>query len=448
MSNTPKRYRLLKDLPDAKEGDVYYNIVGSDLYKNERQDSDKSPVIEYNTYFKWQVEDNPEWFELIQQEEIKITINGIANKFPFYQFMASHPIPEEKLPLIKKAIEAALNDDAPPSWVKDSKYLVSTDLGKSHMILISPEELEQAEKDAFENARKYNDGVEIMRDWRMKYPTFQDYKKEKQPLVSTSSNEFERFNFKGWQPEQYFKGTENINEKKSETSSVGRDWEIVSFMKDDKLLEKDGQGWKYRNETNSISDIEFIIRHCKIHSVKRLSDGVVFSVGDEVEYRRGGDTNWEQTWPAKIKEFILPREINKESKLIVELDDNHEYNDKYYPHKHLDNIRKKLPPPSNSKEPLFVSHDGKQVYAGDKVWLLFTMSDSSWKPSETMARTDLLPVMSYQKYFSTQEAANEYVLMNKKCLSISDLKKVFAPEYVPRIEELMELAKKNLKNGN
>ena len=67
-------------------------------------------------------------------------------------------------------------------------------------------------------------------------------------------------------------------------------WEILEFKSNDgNLLVLDGKKWKYRNDTNSISDIDFLIKNYAIHSVKRLSDGEVFSVGDVVEYGCFGD---------------------------------------------------------------------------------------------------------------------------------------------------------------
>lgn len=62
-------------------------------------------------------------------------------------------------------------------------------------------------------------------------------------------------------------------------------WEILEFKSNDgNLLVLDGKKWKYRNDTNSISDIDFLIKNYAIHSVKRLSDGEVFSVGDSLDW--------------------------------------------------------------------------------------------------------------------------------------------------------------------
>jgi hypothetical protein len=76
MSKETKKYRLLKDLPDgAIKGDVYITN-GYGKYTNERMDAFKSPVIEHNAYYSWQVEDNKDWFEEVLPEQSKLQDKG------------------------------------------------------------------------------------------------------------------------------------------------------------------------------------------------------------------------------------------------------------------------------------------------------------------------------------------------------------------------------------
>lgn len=119
--NTDKRYRLLKDLPEAKAGDIYFlENNNGDTYVNEYTLIQKSPVIEHNSYFSWQVENNPEWFELIteqpKEDKIKIEIEKPHPDSKLILLSASTAIPEDKLPLIKQAIESVLNNDAIGYW--------------------------------------------------------------------------------------------------------------------------------------------------------------------------------------------------------------------------------------------------------------------------------------------------------------------------------------------
>lgn len=67
---TTKRYRLLINLPDgAIIGDTYKKV--GDRYFNESLDAIKSPVVEHNSYFTWQVENCPTYFEEVLHEPVK-----------------------------------------------------------------------------------------------------------------------------------------------------------------------------------------------------------------------------------------------------------------------------------------------------------------------------------------------------------------------------------------
>lgn len=121
MDNTPKRYILLKDLPDAKAGDIYIlRNPNGDTYVNEHTLTQKSPVIEHNSYFAWQVI-NTDWFEEVLPvsepvpEKIKVLLFGFNEKahgdtYYTMSFRTKNYIPIELCLKIKQAIESALND--------------------------------------------------------------------------------------------------------------------------------------------------------------------------------------------------------------------------------------------------------------------------------------------------------------------------------------------------
>jgi hypothetical protein len=100
-----KVYILQKDLPDAKKGDVY--ILRRDMYRPLTAELSSSPVIETNSYFQWQVENNPEWF-LPKEEKIEVTRleRDMGNR---YNLILSGQIPDEKYEAVKKSIEFVLN---------------------------------------------------------------------------------------------------------------------------------------------------------------------------------------------------------------------------------------------------------------------------------------------------------------------------------------------------
>lgn len=76
-----------------------------------------------------------------------------------------------------------------------------------------------------------------------------------------------------------------------------------------------------------------------IHSVRRLSDGELFTVGDEVEYREHGFNSWEDVCGyGKIK---IMGTTHSGAELLIEIDDNYRWQDSCYPKKFLANIRHK-----------------------------------------------------------------------------------------------------------
>ena len=108
--------------------------------------------------------------------------------------------------------------------------------------------------------------------------------------------------------------------------------------------------------------------------------------------------------------------------------------------------------PLAQRTKLFTTVDGVDVFEGDDVWLFYKLSDSNWKPSVTKARKELLPIQSYQKFYSTEAAIKEYITLNKPCLSVNDVKlisKLYGSDEDIRtiqtsLKELNQLAKKKL----
>lgn len=142
----------------------------------------------------------------------------------------------------------------------------------------------------------------------------------------------------------------------------------------------------------------------KIISIKRLSDGEIFTVGDILD---NGNI---------LKEFEL---INNVLKCWY-------INPSYYTH------IKKGPngQPGNMnwdaiidiqklKQPILTTEDGVNIYEGDEVtWLYSTNLEiaGTRKADSTMNKS--------LKYFLTKEKAEEYILMNKPCLSLNDIFKI------------------------
>jgi hypothetical protein len=159
--------------------------------------------------------------------------------------------------------------------------------------------------------------------------------------------------------------------------------------------------FKQQKLNSSNKDWEIVEAHCltsypaqyKISSVRRLSDGEVFSVGDKVSYGK----------PCTIIRFFITS--NNLMWCDLEYENGNEY--------HNVNICAL----DKAKQPLFTTEDGKEIFEGDEYW--FTHDD--YRVSATKAGSEVRK-NAIQKTFSTEEAAKEYVVMNKPCLSVDDVR--------------------------
>ena len=173
---------------------------------------------------------------------------------------------------------------------------------------------------------------------------------------------------------------------------VEKDYEILSFISCiECIFNKNSKNTFGQNcilYEDLINDKNF-----KIHSVKRLSDSEVFTVGDKTEF---GDI---------IKYF----EIDNKSNLLI------------IGYKDCEDILEFV---KHSKQPLFTTEDGVDIfkninkyytpiYIVDKALnIRHCEKDFSVKPSENV------------KYFFNKEKAEEYILKHKPCLSLEDLKEL------------------------
>lgn len=182
-------------------------------------------------------------------------------------------------------------------------------------------------------------------------------------------------------------------------------WITVNSKDWKEIIEKE---WKIitlkyvRDNSDLITEEELIVLWLKgqnissysIHSVKRLSDGEVFTVGD-----------------------------NTSSGVIVSFDINSTImNVVFGPNRHsiCNSGFAKI-----KKEPLFTTEDGVEIFEGDTI---FSVEHTYYKIDDKIAgiykgSNKNHPVEHWynsDKYFSTKEAAEEYILLNKPVLSIND----------------------------
>jgi len=171
----------------------------------------------------------------------------------------------------------------------------------------------------------------------------------------------------------------------------------------------------------------------EILSVKRLSDGEVFTVGDEFKATIGSRDVIRTIQRIKVEGDIIT--IHHENGDLS--------NQKHFGIFHT--IKK-------VKQPIFLTHDGKNIYEGDKVWYV---------NKENFYYDYILPSYDYilpspgikfcsdiNAYFLTREDAEDYIKRNRPRLSIEDCFKILQNQFLYSVgfeESIEEYIRKNNK---
>lgn len=140
-----------------------------------------------------------------------------------------------------------------------------------------------------------------------------------------------------------------------------------------------------------------------IHAVKRLSDGEVFTIGDKIKCE-----NCKGVLEKISMEDSAPYLHGTDGKMPFgyflngdDSEDSHEL-------------------PQKTKQPLFKTEDGVDVFEGDECYIVWTteFTFNSREPVKMWAKLG-----PSAKYFSTLKAAEAYLVLNKPCLSYNDVMK-------------------------
>jgi len=132
-----------------------------------------------------------------------------------------------------------------------------------------------------------------------------------------------------------------------------------------------------------------------IHSVKRLSDGEVFTVGDRIKVFIGHS-------------FIKKFNINNLNVLICTSKTGEGFN--------IENLK-------HIKKPLFTTEDGVDIFKNTKFWYIDNFI------IKTYITREFSEIESSYKTFATEEKAEEYILLNTPCLSLKDISTIKCSEY-------------------
>ena len=92
-------------------------------------------------------------------------------------------------------------------------------------------------------------------------------------------------------------------------------------------------------------------------------------------------------------------------------------------------------------KPLFTTEDGVDIYEGDRIYCIFSDFSIGFTGKLNFKPTTLC--------FSSKERAEEYILMNKPCLSINDVNNCYdsphgSPIHNKLVDKLKQLVKSKL----
>lgn len=195
-----------------------------------------------------------------------------------------------------------------------------------------------------------------------------------------------------------------IEFKKSK--EVNKEYEILSFINTGGDIFELTDGYWYKQKGYPLDDcrwrtVEHTLKNakgCEIYSIKRLLDNEVFTVGDNIKSNNsfinklGAITSFE----------IIDNEIGVCTNEGMT----------------------KLKLISKAKEPLFTTEDGVPVYEWMVYWkvrLYEGLHTGKWEVRKEICLSESKIYPCDFKYFSTKEKAEEWVIMNKPCLSLNDL---------------------------
>ena len=195
--------------------------------------------------------------------------------------------------------------------------------------------------------------------------------------------------------------------KSKQQNTIQKDWEIVNWV------------WT-SGGSNGIPR--------KIESVRRLSDGEVFSLGDDVNF-------------GIIEGFYICEEEDSFCYKCMMV-----YFKEVRANRDISELKK-------ANQPLFKTEDGIDVYEGDRYYVVIEKDGFGY---ETFAVAwhgqggiESANYKNAAKFFSDKGKANEYILMNQPVLSVNDVLAVCENNYGflqnKLLDRLKEIAKSKIE---
>lgn len=190
---------------------------------------------------------------------------------------------------------------------------------------------------------------------------------------------------------------------------VKKDYEILSFIwnfgsyKPIYTLKNNlyCHDWKISG-TNKYNQDELLNdKNYLIYSVRRLSDDEIFTIGDIVKINSNS-----------IKYIITQIQINKNSKISISGNCIEQgistFNNYWESINHI-------------KQPLFKTEDGVDIFEGDQFYFIAGSDKKFDHNLGTLVASKNATAHLALARFSKKEKGEEYILMNKPCLSVNDV---------------------------
>jgi hypothetical protein len=176
---------------------------------------------------------------------------------------------------------------------------------------------------------------------------------------------------------------------------IEKDYEILSYLKKGSTT----------CATTKRRGGELHDEYWEIHKVKRLSDGEVFTLGDRVKVYEHGSIK-------TITEIVV-----NDTKSLVKEGIWLRYDSGSSHMTHAIKV----------KNPIFLTHDGIDIFAGDKVWYV---NKENFYHDYITAYPEVKFNSEIRAYFLTEEEAKEYIERNKPRLSIEDCFKILQKSFL------------------
>ncbi len=214
--------------------------------------------------------------------------------------------------------------------------------------------------------------------------------------------DYGEFTYFTWKSKGYYNREESFREF-LQSKQPKRDWQIESFKLNGNIYTHEGgkSSWYWRQPKGSAQNETTLLSTATIESVRRLSDGEIFKIGDKINYKgEEGYPFWDDG-----DEFC---KIDKFS-----LHNGYIFVNSHYKGRPKKTISEWYKAPEKPK-PLLTTNEGYECFDPEE----FLYYVASFKVREKKAK-NMLHLDNAK--FKRKDAAEEFILMNKPLISLNEI---------------------------